>query len=736
MKLPFPGFLQEEDRWLEMQKQQFLSQQKQQSIFVVRGVRIAPHKQSSTKGFDKPEGVDQALFEKAMVHRTPFEERALKPSRREELHRIAFLCRLDGLTPHEEVTAPLTGLLLLQDLAWGVVLGHPPHQFWETFMCTCISINLCFALLENRDEGTIQAVQSYSTLFIIALSCVDVTLKSLAYGGRGYLSSLSDNCDFCVTLLMVSGQIWRDTDRNMAQDLASVLRVFGARLAFYRVPRLLRNWRFLRRTFLPFRGLVETVLQSLPPFLNTMALGMLFLYIFSILGCFWFQDLPPEKSSDPERHSLLSAAPGTVGIGNASSSSTELDYTSVSPSAYWASYERSPGISDRANFRTVPLSLSLLFRVQTGDQWVMVMRDCMHDVDGNVTAVNTVLSLIYFVTFIMVSFLWANLLIAVVLTQGFQAYFDAGLLVSSTQTHLLLKVKRRLMKPVYQLRQAKKLGGTVYTLVNDEKVMQAPDPPSPYYLAHHPMYLPYFWQLMQARMLEHLLSRLDEIYPEQLREPSEPPAAEHWLRRLPRTYNWLHSLPLCYYNQQQRPEDLDEKAASELLLVPYWQWRVSKALAPPGVTLTHTEVRNLFLCAIWEAALLAAVDDADVTANESSIKRRQKALARVHAMICYRNAFARSTVVSWILSGDSAFHAASFMGDSELVKLLMCHGASPRRPNSDGSLAFGREMAAWIKCICPWAEDKDAHVQSVNGEEATAIPQARTLLSHCLLDHT
>ena len=115
----------------------------------------------------------------------------------------------------------------------------------------------------------------------------------------------------------------------------------------------------------------------------------------------------------------------------------------------------------------------------------MVMRDCMHDVDGNVTAVNTVLSLIYFVTFIMVSFLWANLLIAVVLTQGFQAYFDAGLLVSSTQTHLLLKVKRRLMKPVYQLRQAKKLGGTVYTLVNDEKVMQAPDPPSPYYLAHH-----------------------------------------------------------------------------------------------------------------------------------------------------------------------------------------------------------------------------------------------------------
>ena len=121
----------------------------------------------------------------------------------------------------------------------------PPHQFWETFMCTCISINLCFALLENRDEGTIQAVQTYSTLFIIALSCVDVTLKSLAYGGRGYLSSLSDNCDFCVTILMVSGQIWRDTDRNMAQDLASVLRVFGARLAFYRVPRLLRNWRFL-----------------------------------------------------------------------------------------------------------------------------------------------------------------------------------------------------------------------------------------------------------------------------------------------------------------------------------------------------------------------------------------------------------------------------------------------------------------------------------------------------------
>ena len=121
------------------------------------------------------------------------------------------------------------------------------------------------------------------------------------------------------------------------------------------------------------------------------------------------------------------------------------------------------------------------------------------------------------------------------------------------------------MKPVYQLRQAKKLGGTVYTLVNDEKVMQAPDPPSPYYLAHYPMYLPYFWQLMQARMLEHLLSRLDEISPEQLREPSEPPAAEHWLHRLPRTYNWLHSLPLCYYNQQQQPDALDEKAKDFLI---------------------------------------------------------------------------------------------------------------------------------------------------------------------------
>ena len=61
--------------------------------------------------------------------------------------------------PRERETAPSTGLLLLQDLAWRVVLGHPPHQFWESFMCASISVNLCFAFLDSKEDGPIKTIQ-------------------------------------------------------------------------------------------------------------------------------------------------------------------------------------------------------------------------------------------------------------------------------------------------------------------------------------------------------------------------------------------------------------------------------------------------------------------------------------------------------------------------------------------------------------------------------------------------
>ena len=39
------------------------------------------------------------------------------------------------------------------DLCWRTVHGMPPHQLWETFVCSVLVVNCLFALLYTTDQS-------------------------------------------------------------------------------------------------------------------------------------------------------------------------------------------------------------------------------------------------------------------------------------------------------------------------------------------------------------------------------------------------------------------------------------------------------------------------------------------------------------------------------------------------------------------------------------------------------
>ena len=85
----------------------------------------------------------------------------------------------------------------------------------------------------------------------------------------------------------------------------------------------------------------------------------------------------------------------------------------------WRNTERA-GFSDRANFDHLGMSLITLFRVLTGDNWALLLADCMRG-----DPVRAAVAVFFFVTLVIFNFLLINLLNAALLLGGFNALIRA-----------------------------------------------------------------------------------------------------------------------------------------------------------------------------------------------------------------------------------------------------------------------------------------------------------------------
>ncbi|KAK1331056.1 hypothetical protein QTO34_009004 [Cnephaeus nilssonii] len=122
------------------------------------------------------------------------------------------------------------------------------------------------------------------------------------------------------------------------------------------------------------RALLDTVMQALPQVGNLGLLFMLLFFIFAALGVELFGDLECDETHPCE------------------------------------------GLGRHATFRNFGMAFLTLFRVSTGDNWNGIMKDTLRDCDQESTCYNTVISPIYFVSFVLTAqFVLVNVVIAVLM---------------------------------------------------------------------------------------------------------------------------------------------------------------------------------------------------------------------------------------------------------------------------------------------------------------------------------
>ena len=181
-----------------------------------------------------------------------YELRCVRPSARHFIYLRDLAVRLGDLTPSDSDAPMPETRLALQEAAWRLVQGHPPHQYWETAVCALLTLHLSLALTYHVDQGLmLTRVQRVSCYCVAILAALEAMLKAFAYEPLGYLSSRDDACDLVVAvvqwslLIFVATTMEGEAIGGLLLPLAFVER-FGSLLSFYRVLRLLDHWRFAR----------------------------------------------------------------------------------------------------------------------------------------------------------------------------------------------------------------------------------------------------------------------------------------------------------------------------------------------------------------------------------------------------------------------------------------------------------------------------------------------------------
>ncbi|XP_036124102.1 voltage-dependent T-type calcium channel subunit alpha-1G isoform X25 [Molossus molossus] len=300
-------------------------------------------------------GVDQQNFHKCRQHQEEEEAR-----RREEkrLRRLEKKRRKAQCKPY------------YSDYSRFRLLVHHfcTSHYLDLFITGVIGLNVVTMAMEHYQQPQIldEALKICNYIFTI-IFVLESVFKLVAFGFRRFFQDRWNQLDLAIVLLSIMGITLEEIEVNASLPInPTIIRIM-------RVLRIARVLKLLKMA-VGMRALLDTVMQALPQVGNLGLLFMLLFFIFAALGVELFGDLECDETHPCE------------------------------------------GLGRHATFRNFGMAFLTLFRVSTGDNWNGIMKDTLRDCDQESTCYNTVISPIYFVSFVLTAqFVLVNVVIAVLM---------------------------------------------------------------------------------------------------------------------------------------------------------------------------------------------------------------------------------------------------------------------------------------------------------------------------------
>ncbi|XP_039179891.1 voltage-dependent T-type calcium channel subunit alpha-1G-like isoform X8 [Crotalus tigris] len=241
-------------------------------------------------------------------------------------------------------------------------------HYLDLFITGVIGFNVITMAMEHYHQPKIleEALKICNYIFTI-IFVMESVFKLIAFGFRRFFQDRWNQLDLAIVLLSIMGITLEEIEVNASLPInPTIIRIM-------RVLRIARVLKLLKMA-VGMRALLDTVMQALPQVGNLGLLFMLLFFIFAALGVELFGDLECDDTHPCE------------------------------------------GLGRHATFRNFGMAFLTLFRVSTGDNWNGIMKDTLRDCDEESTCYNTVISPIYFVSFVLTAqFVLVNVVIAVLM---------------------------------------------------------------------------------------------------------------------------------------------------------------------------------------------------------------------------------------------------------------------------------------------------------------------------------
>nr|XP_033816543.1 voltage-dependent T-type calcium channel subunit alpha-1G isoform X3 [Geotrypetes seraphini] len=241
-------------------------------------------------------------------------------------------------------------------------------HYLDLFITGVIGLNVITMAMEHYRQPKVldEALKICNYIFTI-IFVLESVFKLIAFGFRRFFKDRWNQLDLAIVLLSIMGITLEEIEVNASLPInPTIIRIM-------RVLRIARVLKLLKMA-VGMRALLDTVLQALPQVGNLGLLFMLLFFIFAALGVELFGDLECDDTHPCE------------------------------------------GLGRHATFRNFGMAFLTLFRVSTGDNWNGIMKDTLRDCNEDSTCYNTVISPIYFVSFVLTAqFVLVNVVIAVLM---------------------------------------------------------------------------------------------------------------------------------------------------------------------------------------------------------------------------------------------------------------------------------------------------------------------------------
>ncbi|XP_064423736.1 voltage-dependent T-type calcium channel subunit alpha-1G [Latimeria chalumnae] len=241
-------------------------------------------------------------------------------------------------------------------------------HYLDLFITVVIGLNVITMAMEHYQQSKVldKALKICNYIFTI-IFVLESVFKLVAFGFRRFFKDRWNQLDLAIVLLSIMGITLEEIEVNASLPInPTIIRIM-------RVLRIARVLKLLKMA-VGMRALLDTVIQALPQVGNLGLLFMLLFFIFAALGVELFGDLKCDEDHPCE------------------------------------------GLGRHATFGNFGMAFLTLFRVSTGDNWNGIMKDTLRDCGQETTCYNTIVSPIYFISFVLTAqFVLVNVVIAVLM---------------------------------------------------------------------------------------------------------------------------------------------------------------------------------------------------------------------------------------------------------------------------------------------------------------------------------